>query len=223
MADGLERNARRDDEGRASKERPDRRSRKVGVILAAARALFLKHGFDTITMDMVTRESGVSKATLYVHFAGKEELFSAVMTEEARHVADDIWTTALENEDVAVVLRRVARNFVDIFLTEHALFFRRAVIGAIPRFPSIGRAVFDSGPKILTERLAQFLASANVLHVPDADLAARQFLSIVRGDMDIRGMLSMDLPTHAEIEAQIDTGIDMFLSFYSASRPARAP
>jgi TetR/AcrR family transcriptional regulator, mexJK operon transcriptional repressor len=200
-----------------------RHNRKVALILAAARELFLAHGFDAITMDMVARQSTVSKATLYAHFTSKEELFTAVIVDEVNRVSAEIWRITPDTDDVASVLRHVAQNFMDIFLTERAMFFRRAVVGAVPRFPSIGVAIFESGPKALTDRLAQFLATAHErrrLTVPNPALAAAQFLSLVRGDLDIRGLLLLATPpSRAEADAQIEAGIDLFMSFYAPVRP----
>lgn len=43
-------------------------------ILVASAELFSQYGFKTITMDDIARRSGISKKTLYVHFANKEEV-----------------------------------------------------------------------------------------------------------------------------------------------------
>ena len=58
---------------------------KVRPILRAARAVFLAHGYGEASMDLVARDAGVSKATLYVYFSGKRELFSAIVLEERDH------------------------------------------------------------------------------------------------------------------------------------------
>ena len=43
-------------------------------ILSAAAELFSQYGFKTITMDDIARRAGISKKTLYQHFANKEEV-----------------------------------------------------------------------------------------------------------------------------------------------------
>jgi TetR/AcrR family transcriptional repressor of mexJK operon len=198
---------------------PARPNRKAASILSAARQLFLDHGFDAVTMEMVARQASVSKATLYSHFSSKEELFTAVTVAEANRVTDEVWQIVPDSNDVAAVLRRVAEKFVDIFLSEQTMFLQRAVIGVVSRFPAIGVRIFDSGPKVLNERLARFLAEAHdrgLLNVPDATLAAVQFLSVVRGDLDIRGLLLPAAPpSRAEIDDQIESGIDLFLRYYA--------
>ncbi|PZU88165.1 MAG: TetR family transcriptional regulator [Chelatococcus sp.] len=198
---------------------PAQPNRKAASILAAARELFIDKGFDPVSMEMVARQAPVSKATLYAHFASKEELFTAVVVDEARQLTDEVWQIVTESADVADVLRSVALKFVDIFLSQHAMSLQRAVISVVPRFPAIGIAIFESGPRILTSRLATFLAEAHqagTLDVPDPRLAALQFLSLVRGDLDIRGLLLTYAPLQrADIEAQIEAGIDIFLNRYA--------
>jgi AcrR family transcriptional regulator len=43
-------------------------------ILGAAAELFSQYGFKTITMDDIARRAGISKKTLYQHFANKQEV-----------------------------------------------------------------------------------------------------------------------------------------------------
>ncbi len=202
---------------------PDRGNRKVASILEAGRDLFVERGFDAVTMDLVAQRASVSKATLYAHFASKEAVFTAVMVDEAHRVSDSIWQIAPDNDDVAHVLRLVARNFVDIFMTQHAMLLLRTVVGVVPQLPEVGTAIFDSGPREMKDRLARFLHEAHEkgqLDVPDPALAAVQFLSVVRGDFDIRGMLvPAKPPVRAEVDAQVEAGIKLFLGFYAPGRP----
>lgn len=49
-------------------------------IIRGASARFLAHGFSRVTMDRLAADLGVSKKTLYQHFASKEALLYAVVT-----------------------------------------------------------------------------------------------------------------------------------------------
>lgn len=53
-------------------------------ILEAAERLFNRSGFDRLSLGSIADEAGLSKASLYMHFADKEELFRALIT----HVLD---------------------------------------------------------------------------------------------------------------------------------------
>lgn len=200
---------------------PVQRGRKGDAILAAARRLFLDHGFDAVSMDMVAQQAPVSKATLYAHFTNKEELFTAVVVDQANRIFVEVWRIAPDSDDISDLLRHIAEKFVDIFLTGDAMSLHRAVVAVVPRFPAIGVTIFESGPQMLTTRLAELLAQAHRkgrLNIPNPQLAAIQFLSLVRGNLDIRGLLlPATSPDRAEVEAQIDAGIDLFLQVYAPS------
>src|SRR5436190_13918413 len=51
-------------------------------IVSEARRHFLAHGFRGVTMDDLAAELGMSKKTLYAHFASKAVLLEAVLTDK---------------------------------------------------------------------------------------------------------------------------------------------
>jgi len=51
------------------------------VIIACARELFLVKGFKGTTMDEIAQRAELSKGTLYLYFASKEELYATVMND----------------------------------------------------------------------------------------------------------------------------------------------
>src|SRR5258705_3636432 len=53
-------------------------SSKRRQILDGARKVFLDLGFDGASMGEIARSAGVSKGTLYVHFADNNRLFEAI-------------------------------------------------------------------------------------------------------------------------------------------------
>jgi AcrR family transcriptional regulator len=68
-----------------STEEAPRRSRRKearpGELLAAALDLFVEKGFAATKVEEVAQRAGVSKGTLFLYFASKEELFKAVVRE----------------------------------------------------------------------------------------------------------------------------------------------
>jgi len=48
-------------------------------ILAAAEALFAKHGFDAVSMNAIAERANVSKANIFHHFSSKKALYLAVL------------------------------------------------------------------------------------------------------------------------------------------------
>lgn len=67
---------------RTSRHRPARRKQaRPGELLAAALDLFVEKGYAATRVEEVARRAGVSKGTLFLYFASKDELFKAVVRE----------------------------------------------------------------------------------------------------------------------------------------------
>jgi AcrR family transcriptional regulator len=71
--------------GRANKNVERGRATRAHLIEVATR-LFAGHGYDGTSIEAVLADSGVSRGSLYHHFAGKEALFLAVMEEVGARV-----------------------------------------------------------------------------------------------------------------------------------------
>jgi AcrR family transcriptional regulator len=57
------------------------------LVLAAARALFIEHGYDRTPIEEILRRANVSRGALYHHFPSKEALLEAVFDEIEQEVA----------------------------------------------------------------------------------------------------------------------------------------
>jgi TetR/AcrR family transcriptional regulator of autoinduction and epiphytic fitness len=97
--------------------------RKRIAILQAAAAQFRAHGFDASSMDKIALEAGVSKRTVYNHFASKEDLFGATLV-DLFHSAEAEMETPYESSvplraQLEALLRRKlriegTRDFIDL-------------------------------------------------------------------------------------------------------------
>lgn len=70
-----------------------RKDARPQELLAAALDLFVERGFAATRLEDVARRAGVSKGTLYLYYANKEELFKAV-------VRDNIVTAIGDAEEI---------------------------------------------------------------------------------------------------------------------------
>ncbi len=96
--------------------RPARRQPEVsrGGILDAAFTCFVERGYHETSVDDIAARAGLSKGAIYWHFAGKRELFLALVDRFAEHalplvarVADaPDWRAALHE-----IFQRVRENF----------------------------------------------------------------------------------------------------------------
>jgi AcrR family transcriptional regulator len=70
-------------------------------ILGAATDLFLQYGFKAITMDDIARRAGISKKTLYQHFANKHEVVTESVIWQKCNMTDTI-EASLQNSENAL-------------------------------------------------------------------------------------------------------------------------
>jgi AcrR family transcriptional regulator len=68
------------------RNRAEKKAQTRSEIVAAARGVFLKRGFHAASLDEIAEEAGFTKGAVYSNFAGKDDLFLAVLEEhyEAR-------------------------------------------------------------------------------------------------------------------------------------------
>src|SRR5262245_3207960 len=87
---------------------------KAESILGAAKRTFLASGFGAVSMDTIAREAGVSKATVYAHFSGKEELFGAVIERECGLYFARFSAGELDPVDVRASLTVLGRHYLEL-------------------------------------------------------------------------------------------------------------
>ena len=120
---------------------------KAESILAAAKRTFLQRGFGAVSMDAIAREAGVSKATVYAHFAGKEELFGAVIGRECERFLASFSAGELDPGDVRASLTVLGRRFLELVLSPDGLALHRIILAEVTRFPMLGEVFWRAGPE----------------------------------------------------------------------------
>jgi TetR/AcrR family transcriptional regulator, mexJK operon transcriptional repressor len=209
------------------KARPRRAGRlaSAGVIREAATTLFLRSGYLGTSMEEVATVAGVSKQTVYTHFADKERLFTDLIL-GATNRADDFlqyMTTVLQDtDDLETDLRQVARRYLGTVLQPELLLLRRLVIGESGRFPELAHTYYERAPERTLDTLAssfQRLAERGLLRLDDAPLAARHFAYLVLGAPLDRAMFcgGDGEMTPAELERQADAAVRAFLAAYGGA------
>lgn len=200
--------------------------RKVQQIFDAARTVFLEFGYDASSMEVIAKRAGVSKATVYAHFTNKEDLFEAMIRQECRTITDGIYKPDASSDDLAGELRKMAWNITAMFVGGDGLALYRILVPVAPRFPRLGAILYTEGPLAGRQTFAAFLREAQGrgrLTVPDPDLAAEQFISLIRGDLDLDGTLMLAPRPKRDVEALIEGGIRLFLGAYRAEPTPRPP
>jgi len=198
----------------AERTRPD----KHDAITRAAAETFLAEGFERASLDQIAHRAGVSKQTIYSHFADKEALFKAICAE-----LTETLTLPLEQAPPAADLRsaltRLGEDMLKLMLRPAALDLHRLVISASPRFPELGRVAYEAGAKRMSDAIVTLLiersrggGGARPLCLEEAERLAEQFVGMLRGLHQLRGLLGIKPMPATQRKAYVRACVDTLLN-----------
>jgi AcrR family transcriptional regulator len=191
---------------------------KARQILDGARRVFLAQGFDGASMNDIARTAGVSKGTIYFHFDSKEALFEALIRAERQQQAEQCCDFDENDPDIAGVLTELGRSLLTMMMTPEIIAQVRTVIAVAAKFPRIGRAFYETGPKYGSDRLSAYFAKqteAGRLATPEPGTAAIHFIQLCLGDIHKRLMFCPgDEISAAEVEHSVGAAVSVFMRAY---------
>ncbi len=202
------------------REKPRARGRKLEQVLEGAREVFLRDGFEGASVDAIARAAGVSKATLYSYFPDKRSMFTEVVRRECLRQAEQIEAAIPENAPAPVVLRAAAEHLLEFILSDFAQGIFRICVAEAARFPELGRAFYDSGPRLGTEAMCAYFEEATErgeLRIEDPALAAAQFQNLCKAGLYELRVFDLRKTFSEDEKARVAQGaVEMFLARYGA-------
>ena len=199
-----------------------RSARKRRAILEAGTTIFLRKGYLATSMDEIAALAGVSKQTVYKHFADKERLFCEIVLTTVDAISDPVHeevTRLADSGDLEADLIDLARRLLARLMQPRLLELRRLVIGEASRFPDLGRTFYERGPGRTIDALAasfERLSARGLLRLDDPGLAAAHFNWLIVSAPINRAMLLGDdeLRGAADLDRYADAGVRAFLAAY---------
>ncbi|GLX79186.1 TetR family transcriptional regulator [Thalassotalea insulae] len=187
-------------------------------ILAVAQNLFLEHGFDHTSLEMIISESGGSRRSIYDEFGNKQGLLMAVMKLKINSQLDVLASIDYQ-KPMDKALKDICSRFVQGFVSPTMLSLFRLVAQLVVKIPEIGELIYQEGPLRGVTPLAdylQHLSEQGQLAIDEPHFAAQMLIEMCKGRLHIQAIL---LPNHRisqqEIEQHVDKAVNVFLKAYS--------
>ncbi|MFN4156971.1 MAG: TetR/AcrR family transcriptional regulator [Gemmobacter sp.] len=197
-----------------------KRGRKFEQVLAGARLVFMRDGYEGASVDDIAREAGVSKATLYAYFADKRFLFLEVAKFECCRQANEAEALIDASMRPAKALTIAASRMVEFFTSEFGMRVFRMCVAEADRFPELARDFYESGPAMAKGVLQEYIldrVARGDLVCDDAALAADQFAELCKADLFHRIVFGVNLPiTEADRARVIRGAVETFMARYGA-------
>ncbi|CAD0341146.1 TetR/AcrR family transcriptional regulator [Xanthomonas hortorum] len=173
---------------------PARRAHdKRGAILAAARQLFPRHGFDKTSMDTIAERAMVSKATVYAHFASKEVLFRTTL-EALAHASPNRWDALLEmqaplEQRLAAVAKAVLRISTSGALDDTAYGLVRPPLLPSQMREEMWTLAFERYDNMMRALLAREVERSSLVidNLPDASVHFFELMTALPANTAMRG------------------------------------
>jgi TetR/AcrR family transcriptional regulator, mexJK operon transcriptional repressor len=194
--------------GRPTREEAERRHR---LLLATAFRLFLDKGWDGVSVEEISRESGVAKGFIYARYADKGALFTEAIE---RLMADFMGALHLAEplpDDVEEGLFALGRKMLDAALQPEALAFFRQFIAEAGRLPDLTRHFVERNPllALITDVLRTY-ADRGAISLDEPRLTAEHFAILTIGIPRMKALLvGRDPP--AEEERRLRAAVRLFL------------
>lgn len=197
-------------------EKQTRSQLKRAAIIEAARTTFKSLGVTATSMDKLAEVAGVSKRTVYNHFATKEALVMTLMT--------DLWEQALSQPTVAydahqpleAQLQQLVRDDMDYLQSKEHIEVSRMLIGHLFYTTEMQQEL----QKVIKEENAilRWIKAATQderLSVTDVEQAQAELQSLIKGQCFWPLIFQVEEPLNNEQKQQIAANITaMFLCRY---------
>jgi TetR/AcrR family transcriptional repressor of mexJK operon len=194
--------------GRPTREEAERRHRSL---LATAFRLFLEKGWDGVSVEEISRQSGVAKGFIYARYADKDALFVGAIE---HLMADAVGTLHLAEplpDDVEAGLYGFGRKLLDIVLQPEALAFHRQFLAEAGRFPELAKLFLARNPaRGLIVEVLQNYADRGAIVLHDPKMTAEHFAILVVGIPRMLALL-VGRESPAEEESRLRAAVRLFL------------
>jgi AcrR family transcriptional regulator len=141
------------------KSRGEVRNSKLQTVAAD---LFLKGGYEGVSIDKIVELAGGSKSTVYSEFGGKCGLFIKSIENLCREANEPLTNIDYSGLDLEQSLKKLSFHILKLITTKRSVELHRLAIGEALNCPEVGEAWYTHGPA----RTASFIRSVLESH-PD--------------------------------------------------------
>jgi TetR/AcrR family transcriptional repressor of mexJK operon len=183
---------------------------KRAAILEAATTLFVEQGYVT-SMDQIALSAGVSKQTLYGHFANKEDLYRATSQRWQKPYLEKLSHT----EDLRKALEDAALQMLNYLLADDKVEIHRRLIEQATQFPDMAKVHDQIGPVATLNMFAEFFKTEmqkGNLRTTNAHDMAEDYMALVMGTTRMRRLFgSVPEPSAHDNAKKAKRAVDVFL------------
>lgn len=136
--------------------RPKSEEKRNQIILNAG-LLILQSGYSKTSMETIAKASGVSKQTLYSHFANKEEILRAVLKNKIDQYQLDKSMFSAGEISLKQGLTMIAEHFIRLLHDDQVVAMHRVIAGELSVSPEVAAIFYELGPRAIHSSVSDFI------------------------------------------------------------------
>jgi AcrR family transcriptional regulator len=186
-----------------------------GKLQKVAADLFLKRGYEGVTLDKIVERAGGSKSTIYSEFGGKCGLFLTSIENLCREANEPLTKIDYTGLNLEESLKKLSFHILKLITAKRSVELHRLAIGEALNCPEVGEAWYTHGPA----RTASFIRSVLESH---RDELRKTTVSIERMAVILHDTLTGDAlyrrlagvgkqQNDTELERLASAAVDIFL------------
>jgi TetR/AcrR family transcriptional repressor of mexJK operon len=204
--------------GRPTQGEAERRHRSL---LATATRLFMERGWGGVSVDEISRQSGVAKRFIYARYPDKAALFVGAIMRFRENLIGEMQALGPLPDDVDEGLVAFGRRLLDLALRPEALAMHRLFIAEAIRFPQLATLFRERfrgrGVDEIVTVLSRY-AERGALRLVDPEFIAEQFFITTIGLPQRMALLAGREPP-ADEERRLRAAVRLFLDGCRAPVP----
>ena len=138
-------------------EKRSRGELRNGKLQRVAANLFLKHGYDGVSIDKIVDAAGGSKSTVYSEFGGKCGLFIRSIENLCREANEPLAQLDYAGLNVEQSLKKLGFHILKLITSPRSIELHRLAIAEAAHCPEVGEAWYEHGPKRTTAFVQEIL------------------------------------------------------------------
>lgn len=184
-------------------------------IIQAARKLFFQHGVNGVTTDMLAKNAGVSKSTIYKHFPDKKAILKATVHEESKRIYDMEKPLPKSKKAYDQLLCDFGKGFINLLMDPEILRCDQLIISQAIKSPEMSSfffsrccvEVYDQMEKIIAYGQEKgFLASKH-----NAEKLADVLISSWEGKAHMSALYGVKDVSYGDIEKHVRDVMEIIL------------
>ena len=119
------------------------------TIQDAAEALFIEKGVEATSIEEIAKMAGYSKATLYVYFKSKADIWNTVLYSSMKMLRENVVNAVSQNGDAIEKYFAVCGAITD-FSEEYPLYFEGLLGTILLKEDDLNRQIYEIGEEIMS-------------------------------------------------------------------------